>query len=231
MKSKAWNIIGAIAAIIAVGITIVFFAITQRRQSKKIEIICLSKSNLLNPELSKPGGKFQIIYDGKPIEDIVVFRIKIQNSGGQPVTINDYTRAVKIFPMNFKEIIKADIVMSSPPDLSANAEISEGYIQLDNILMNPGDEYILEMGVIPQGIKIPDIKKVTARIKGIKNIEFKEVAEVSERPTSYFYITFIVMQMIMTITMVFYVLTIIRRRRIEIVKKVRKEMMRRKKDY
>lgn len=174
-----WQVISAAGAVAGIIITVTIFFATRRGRVKQLQAVVLSKTALLNPQVRSARQNLRIIYQDREVSDVSIIQIAIRNSGSKPIRSQDIEQPITIIPEGIEEIISADIVSSEPPDLSVGTSLVHNSVQLSRILLNPEDRFIVEITGIPQPNKESSVKKVTARIAGIKQIDFRPSLPIS----------------------------------------------------
>lgn len=168
-----WQIISAAAAIGGIIIAVIIFFATRRGRVKQLQAVVLSKTTLLNPEVRSARQNLRITYQDTEVSDVSIIQIRIRNSGSQPIRSQDIDQPITIISEGVEEIISADILSPRPPELSVTPSLVGNLIQLNTGLLNPDDEFIVEIASVPQSHKESSVKIVTARIAGVKQIDFQ----------------------------------------------------------
>lgn len=166
-----WNVVGAIAGVLAVAVALFVFFQEKTDKSQRLEVIQVSRTSLVNPELASPSRRVEILYNGKRVADYAVFQFRITNIGGQPIRSVDYEVPVGLSFMNVSEILWADQTRSDPQELRVTTTVRDKAVELSSALLNPRDSLTIEVAIVPEAGKIPAAEPV-GRIAGVKKIEF-----------------------------------------------------------
>ncbi|MFA6817111.1 MAG: hypothetical protein WCS73_12530 [Lentisphaeria bacterium] len=169
---NGWPIISGIAAIIAVCLTIFNFFHTESGKKKSLEMTLISRANLVNEQLGNNRSKLEVRYDGRPIRNYSLLQLRVENVGRQSISKEDYSEHLKFSLKGISEIVSCDRSDSDPNDLPLVFSVTNSSVVVSDILLNPTDWYSIEIGVIPEMGKTPEIQSIFARISGIKNIVF-----------------------------------------------------------
>jgi hypothetical protein len=139
----------------------------------------ISKSSLLNPTVHVPREQLKIRYRDKDVADLSIIRVRIKNSGRQPITDIEIEEPLRITIGDVDDIISAEIVDAQPPALRMTAKVDPDSksIVLEKKLLNEGDTFSVEIIGIPTAGKEPSVTGVTGRIKGVKEITLRASAE------------------------------------------------------
>ncbi|MCK4830248.1 hypothetical protein KA005_81775 [bacterium] len=200
-----WNIISAIAGLLAIGVAVFVFLYGRSAENKQIEVKLISRSVLVDQNVSRSGRPIEILYDGRKISNFAILTCRVANIGGQAIRSADYEKPIGLRFSNTKALLSAEQTASDPEGLGIRAEINQNIVELSKALLNPGDWFNLEIGVVPEVGKVPSVKP-DGRIAGVKRIDFQEsISEPSkERGFSKWLSTAVVIQgVLVLITMVF----------------------------
>ena len=176
MKDRFWQIVAATAAVIAVLFAVVTFFLSQRANNKALTVEVISNSTLLNVELSKATKDLRLIYKDRDIPNLTISQIRISNTGRQPIRSDDIEVPICI-NLESIEIISSKILLSNPSALAITTVNSAQSVLLSKSLLNPGDEFTVEIVSIPVKSSGPVVSGVSGRIVGVKEINFKATLE------------------------------------------------------
>ena len=168
---QLWNIIGAIAGILAVAVAVFVFLSEKNDKIQRLEVTQVSRTSLVNPTLAAPPRDLEILYDGRKISDYTVLQYRFANAGGQPIRSADYETSLGLEITNIKEILWAEQTSSDPHSLTVQVESKNNTVNISNSLLNPNDWFAIEVAVVPEVGKIPTAEPV-GRIAGVKQIEY-----------------------------------------------------------
>ena len=184
-SDKFWLIVGAVAAVVIVPITVWLYYAGLWEQSRAIDAVVISTSSLVNPQVSRdlPPGDLSIQYKGSEVSDLKIITVMISNSGHQSITAADIDEPLRITLRDVDHIISAKIVDAQPSDLrmTADVDVPSKSIELGKKLLNDGDCFCVEIVVIPTPptaqataqATTPLVAGVTGRVKGVKSISFR----------------------------------------------------------
>jgi hypothetical protein len=170
-----WNIIGALAGVVAIGVTIYIFAHERSSQVKRFEVAVLARSILIDEKLSQAQRRLEIRYNGEPIHNLVLFKLRVANVGEQPLRGSDFESAIYLDFDHISKLMAADASKAQPDSLQVVPHASGNRVEVAGTLMNPGDWYSLDVSVVPNPGQEPLVRP-TARIAGVKEIEFRDAA-------------------------------------------------------
>jgi hypothetical protein len=160
LRDPVWQFIGVILAVV---ISCVGYLIQRNRKKLVYEIV--SRTRLVTKE-EEIKGSLQIVFEGKPVEDVRLLEIKIINSGNMPIVSSDYERPVSLFLGDQARILTATVSETFPQSLQATVESKGQAVVLSPVLLNGGDSITLKMLISHLGRDI----KVDSRIAGVKEI-------------------------------------------------------------
>lgn len=160
LRDPVWQFVGVILAII---IPCVGYLIQRNRKKLVYEIV--SRTRLVTKE-EEIKGNLQIVFEGKPVEDVRLLEIKVINSGNVPIVSSDYERPVSLFLGDQARILTATVSETFPQSLQATVEPKGQAVVLSPVLLNGGDSITLKMLISHLGRDI----EVDGRIAGVKEI-------------------------------------------------------------
>ena len=86
---------------------------------------------------------FQILFNGKEVEEPWIYNITIENTGEQPIQNEDFAKPLTIDFEESTSVTKATIIEASNSDLwgefLAKASIDGTVLSIEDILLNPGE--------------------------------------------------------------------------------------------
>jgi hypothetical protein len=174
MSNKFWTVIGSIAGVVAVILTVWLFLQGRSDQSKKLEVELIARSTLVDENVTRTKQRIEILYDGRKIPNYTILQFRVVNTGGQPIRSTDYEEHFRLRFANVAEILSIEQVSANPKQLQVTPSVENpSSVLFPTILLNPSDWFILEVSIAPETRK-KLTTEVTGRIAGVKQIEFKE---------------------------------------------------------
>lgn len=161
-------IVLATAAIIAIIIPVILYWKTRQKKALSYTV---SSSPLLSvkDEIKK---KVQILYDGKPVEQVHLTVFKIINSGNVPITPEDYKTPIALNFGKDSEILTGSITKTEPENLEPTFHFKSGIATVEPLLLNRKDFITINMLV-----KKYENISISGRIVGVKEIKlFKKAS-------------------------------------------------------
>lgn len=120
-------------------------------------------------------NKFDILYNGKSVENPILFQVRIENTGTQAIKEDEFSRPIKINFAPSTEILEASIVDSRPENIGATITTDSKVITLPNTLLNPDDAFTVRI-ILDDTDNSEDVGfKLDARIVDIKDIIITDV--------------------------------------------------------
>jgi hypothetical protein len=164
LRDPLWQFVGVIAALVAISISIILYM--KSRSRKSLSYVIISRTPLLSVdrEIKKD---LQILYQGKPIQQVHLLLMKLINSGNVPVTASDFERPFSLLFSEDAKVIAAEIIKTKPESLRATIAFENQKVVLNPVLMNGGDSITLKILVS----KLNGDFKVDGRIVGVKEIK------------------------------------------------------------
>jgi hypothetical protein len=169
LRDSVWQSLGFLAAIISIILTVIIFF--QQQPNKKLTITLESGTPLVdvNPEAA---SNIEIRYNNQVVKNASIMRVRINNSGNQPISEKDYYRAIS-FSFGGSEVVDYSIINSIPANIGAELKkVDTSKVEMSPVLLNQGDTIIVRFIIVSQAnTSIADDFLVEGRIEGIREIE------------------------------------------------------------
>jgi subtilisin-like proprotein convertase family protein len=159
--SAEW--IGAVASIIAVGLSITLYLLTRKRKALSYEVLSEYPLVSIAAEIK---GDLQVLYGGRPVENVHLLLVKFFNSGNVPITSSDFERPITLQLRDKSKVLSAERVKASPDNLNVSLRIEDKVVTVEPALMNGGDFFTAKVLVGQYSGSF----HVDARIVGVKSI-------------------------------------------------------------
>jgi len=163
LRDPVWQSIGAILAVVAIIISIALYRRQRRHKALSYEII--SRIPLLGME-EEIKGNLQILFNGKPVQQVHLIVVKITNSGNMPIVSTDYERTISLRFGEKAHTLTAEVAETNPNSLRTTAKIEGKKVVLTPTLLNQEDSVTLKMLVSEFSEQIT----VDGRVVGVKDI-------------------------------------------------------------
>ena len=176
IKKHFWQIIGTLIAVIGIfGAYDVYFRSKQIKELKVITSLPLSLVNI-NPEAA---NDIQVLYKGKPVNNISLFQVQITNTGNQPILETEYNKPLTLLFTPNNEILDAAVISSNPSNVGMEiSNKSQSSIEMSKTLLNPQD--IVSVRFVIKGNTGEKLLKefnATGRVAGVKDISAQSSIE------------------------------------------------------
>ena len=86
-RDPIWQFVGALLALLAIGISIYFFFL--QRKKKALSYRILTDTELLTVD-EQIKGEIKIIYGKLPIQNVHLLVMKVENNGNMPILSSDF---------------------------------------------------------------------------------------------------------------------------------------------
>jgi hypothetical protein len=184
-SNRLWPVISALAALVAVFVTVVIFFVGQRGRAKQLEAVVLSKTTLLNPDIGSARSKLRVIYQDKEVRNVSIIQVRLRNSGAQPIRSVDIEEPIQINLKGIEKLISAEIVHAEPPELTIKPSLLVNSVILNKSLLNPDDQFTLEIASVPASGMESSVHGVGGRIAGVKKIDFRATPQTRRREVEF----------------------------------------------
>lgn len=164
IRNVNWDFVGVLVAVITIILSIAIFLAQRKRKKLTYEIV--SKTSVLSAA-EEISGKLQILFQGEAVKNVYLLVIKLSNTGNLPITTADFERLVCLKVEKSERILSAEVSETTPPNLSATLQNTDKSIQLNPLLLNPGDTIVIKTLISDYQNDV----EIDGRIVGVQNIE------------------------------------------------------------
>jgi hypothetical protein len=177
LSERGWGIISALAGVFALIATIAIFFYSEVRSTKQLEVVLISKTSLVNPAAGTARKRLEIRYGDQTVPDITLFQLLFRNTGRQPILKADFEEPIIVQISNIDQIISAEKLAAIPTALSPKVTLKDKTTLIEGMLLNPDDQFTIEIIAIPTVGADSTIAPPIARIAGIKAIKYTPIPE------------------------------------------------------
>lgn len=169
LRDPIWQAIGAFIGLVALAAAVWFFFL--QRDVKSVQVVVLAETSLLEiPSLV--AGDVQVLYQGKPIPNLTLVQVKVENNGTAEVRSADYETPITLAFPEGTEVLSAQVLETRPVDLGLGVEMQGSKAVLSPVLLNGGDRAIIRF--VLAGVPAEwsaDLLGVSGRIAGVKELD------------------------------------------------------------
>ncbi len=115
---------------------------------------------------AKAWPELKATYKGRSIDDATFVTFTFGNTGGAAIKREDFEGPIIFVTNEPKKALEFRIVTSYPPSLTPKLKIIKEGLELQPLLLNPGDGFTVELFAASNF----DLKEVTGRITGVQSI-------------------------------------------------------------
>lgn len=174
IESPLWGVLGTIGTILALIAAVYFY--DQQRQVTELSYEIVAESSLLTDIGRNYEDQIQVFYEGDEVTDIQLHIIRIANTGNQPIKIpaasSQYERSINISFGDDARILAPNIVNVSPNNLHVTTSMENNKIVVDPILLNPNNEFTLE--ILVGGGETAKVDWWLENVESVKEIQKNE---------------------------------------------------------
>lgn len=172
---KYMPVITTILSVTAIIVPVLLYFSSSPEKSLTYQIV--SKSVLIGSHDSVENIEIKV--KGEVVDNAAIYLLKIKNSGTEPINVVDFEKPMFIkFSDNIK-IFSAAIKNRLPQNISISHKVNGNIISIDPLLMNPDDEF--EVEVLSSSQDFPLLDSRIAGIKTVKNVSFLDNSLVLSR--------------------------------------------------
>ncbi len=171
LKSDAGRSSIALCAIlVSASVAITIFLLNRKRKALIYEILSMTRVLTIKEELS---GRVKILFDGETVEDVGLVRIRVMNSGTEPIRASDFVKPVSFSVNEGARIIDAEVTSKRPQGMEASLSWANNGMMISPMLMNSKDELTLKLLVANfNGKIIQDARIEGTELKQQKTAKF-----------------------------------------------------------
>jgi hypothetical protein len=175
---KHWKpLLTIIGLFLAAGAILVEYTLAPRKQLQ----VLLEASIPLVDVRPEAADNITILYNDQPVSNAILYQIRLENTGNQPILPSDYIRPIvfSIAPPN--EIADVSIVDLEPPSVDIKiSKTSQYQAELTPALLNVGDSVTVRLAIVTKHSEdaLNDIW-IGGRIVDVKEIKLTAPAEES----------------------------------------------------
>jgi len=156
---------------IIVPVALYFFTLPGKTLSYQV----ISKSALIGSHDSIENIEIKI--KGEVVDSAVIYLLKIKNSGTEPIKPKDFERPIVIKFAEKARIFNAQVKNKLPENISTSLKVSGNKLSIAPLLLNPNDEFIVE--VLSASRKYPVFDSRIAGVQITEQILPKETARLN----------------------------------------------------
>lgn len=179
-RDQIWTFVGAAFAGLAIVISVVIYLLQRKKKSLGYKVLWRLPLLKVHNEL-KERGQLTISFNGQPVEDIQLLLVEIVNTGNVPIIATDYERPLTIRYGDNTTILGAEVVGRLPEDIDPKLSVTRNAIDIEPLLLNPGDEFVLKT-------LVKDLQEnpvVVGRVTGVS--EIKHIGPPPKKRTGTYY--------------------------------------------
>ena len=159
MDKKQWLVSTGLTAL-AIVVPVILYLSSLPENALTYQII--SKTTLIGSFNSVDDIEIKI--RGEAVDNATIYLFKIQNSGTEPIRPEDFERSIAIRFTDETRIFTAQVKRKMPENIAVTQNINDNAVLVEPVLMNPGDEFELEILCTSQ-----EFPEFDSRIAGIKS--------------------------------------------------------------
>ena len=163
LRDPIWQFAGFLISLLSIAAP--FWIYFRQRPARKLTHRLVSKRlALFAPHL--PSNQIQILFDGKPVQNVDLLEVLLKNTGSSAILPVDFIKPIEISLGKDTEILSTAVVHEYPSGLNARLATSDRAITIEPLLLNPKDTLIVR--ILTTGQK--PSAEVVARVVGIATI-------------------------------------------------------------
>jgi hypothetical protein len=120
-RDPIWQSIGVFVAIVVGGIGVALILVGRPHKGLRVEV--LSNSPLI-PVTAEIANEIQVLYEGQPVQTLSVILLRLENTGNEPITENDYSEPIRISIGQHGEIGEVTVQETRPEGIPLTPTIT-----------------------------------------------------------------------------------------------------------
>jgi hypothetical protein len=174
LTSPIWQGVGAIAGVIAVGVTLALAYLARRRRRLAFGYTTFPLVSI-NKEVK---DKVRVVFDGQIVQNVHLQNLSIVNIGNVPIRRDDFEHPLAIFFSRDARALSAELVHRHPSELKVSLQLEEdgeGYITrvlIAPLLLNPADGFRIRVLVAGASDGKQPVSDMSARIAGVTRVDW-----------------------------------------------------------
>lgn len=178
LRDPIWQFVIGILAL-----ALTFVGTWRALNTKALSVEVVSETPLLTVQ-DEAAGRLQIAFEGKPVQDVILSIIKVSNTGDVPILVTDFQRPLTLSFGQNAEVLSAEVVEMTPPNIGASAKAVSNIVELSPVLLNSGDTATLKILLT----KYENNVTVDARIVGVGQVVLNTI----KSPTMWHYLIYFI---------------------------------------
>jgi len=171
LRDPMWQAIAAAIGLVGIATSIILGAVVYllQRRRKQLGYRVLARTRVISVE-EQVQEEVVIAFRGALVRDVHLVMVELVNSGNQPIVPDDYHRPLRIDLGEGSRVLSVDVAESKPEGIGASPSLAEsrGAVEINPVLLNPGDSLRLKM-LVSQFSGSVD---VSGRVVGVKEIRY-----------------------------------------------------------
>lgn len=140
-RDPAWQFAGVILALLSVAAA--FWIYGHQQQTKELAFGVVSSRRVI-AIADEVSSRVTIQVDGKAVKNLHLLIYGLKNSGHRAITPKDFERPLCL-SFEVGQVVSAQISSQLPPNLYAKLIVSDTSVQLEPLLLNPGDHVLMQV--------------------------------------------------------------------------------------
>jgi hypothetical protein len=141
LGSPAWTAVATVLAAAGIAVTIVLY---RRGRPRKALSYSLRATQVVTTHTSVQD-QIEVVFEGRPIRDVQLLRLRVANTGNVPVTEADFEEPLRLDFGEGASALTMTEPTADPPLLRPDYRLTPDALQVPPLLINPGDEFGLSI--------------------------------------------------------------------------------------
>ncbi|TDN50803.1 hypothetical protein C7389_10846 [Azoarcus indigens] len=183
LRDPIWQFIGVLTSMLALVVAVLAIRYQQQRKALGYHLSFDSPVfYLFNKALR---DRLVVTLDGNPVSGLSTREVSFFNLGNTPITPADFVEPLSVKFEDELRVLGVAVSDAHPENLGASVSNAGNTFVVSPVLLNPGDEFVLQFLVEEDREKYSDSPMVSGRIAGVQRLEAR-----SSRPRARYRIEY-----------------------------------------
>lgn len=174
LRDSIWQFVGVIIGLASVGVGIWIYLLQRKKKGLAYRILARNELLTANEEIR---GRVKVLFDKKPVQDVILLVVQISNNGNLPILPSDFFGELTIAFEETTKILSVEITKCSPTSFKPELVLRTKSISILPTLINSKDFLTIKF-LLSQ---YKDEIKIRARIVGAEEVrEIKDTGKMSQ---------------------------------------------------
>lgn len=169
LRDPIWQFVGVAISLVALVVAVV--AIRTQQQRKVLAYYFSSERPALYLVNSAFEQRLVLTLDGKPVQGLSTYDVAVFNDGNVPVVPGDFIEPLCVQFSESSKVLAVAVTDTNPTNLNVSVDTSARISKVAPVLLNPGDEFVLQFLVDQTDDSHYQSPTIAGRVAGVSKLE------------------------------------------------------------